>query len=70
MKSLGGSRSLKFLVKKGISEIGWKRVPHAVEAPCLGGSDVGKFVIVSRATGLSKFGPSSGFGKGFAQNVV
>ncbi len=68
MESLGGSRSLKFLT--GISEIGWKRATRAVKAPCLDGSDVGEFVVVSRATDLSKFGPSSTFDEGFAQNVV
>ena len=44
--------------------------PTPADAPCIGGTEVGKFVVLSRAAGLSNFGPSPAFDEGFAQNVV
>ena len=70
MQSLGGSRSLKFLTKKGISEIGRRRTDDDAKATCPGGADVGKFVVLFRATGLLEAGPGPVFDQGFAYHVV
>jgi hypothetical protein len=70
MKSLGGSGSLKFLLKKGISGIGRKPADDDAGATCLGGVEVGKLVVLFRATGPRKPGAGPAFDGESAYHVV